>query len=423
MTNEAMLVNNKKYRSMSWDFRNENDKKYTHCFHSYPAMMIPQVAGKILDSFAKNAKLLFDPYCGTGTSLVEANIRNINAVGTDINPLARLIAKVKTTIIPLKLLDEELNRFSNFVFQNKYETEIPKVSVYKFENIDYWFKKDTQIWLSVVKNYISNINDKDIQDFFKVAFSETVRDVSLTRNGEFKLYRMPKNKIDKFNPDVLSIMLKKLYRNRDGMVEYISIKKNNSKSMIFDFNTVEGIPENILSKNSVDIVMTSPPYGDSKTTVAYGQFSRLANQWLGIKDANKIDRISMGGTRGKEFLSFDFSLLDNTIQEISKMDNKRAYDVIAFYSDYKKSIENISRLVKKEGIVVYVVGNRKVKGVEIPNDEITKKFFERNGFKHIETIIREIPTKKMPRRNSPTNITGKKDTTMNYEYIVVLKKE
>ena len=77
----------KKYRDETWDFRTANTKQYTHCFHPYPAMMIPQVAGRILDEFGRNFKILFDPYCGTGTSLVEANIRNMNAIGTDINPL------------------------------------------------------------------------------------------------------------------------------------------------------------------------------------------------------------------------------------------------------------------------------------------------------------------------------------------------
>ncbi|MCW7078916.1 MAG: hypothetical protein OCU22_07320 [Canidatus Methanoxibalbensis ujae] len=68
------------------------------------------------------------------------------------------------------------------------------------------------------------------------------------------------------------------------------------------------------------------------------------------------------------------------------------------------------------------MGNRRVKGIEIPNDEITREFFEREGFEHIKTIIREIPNKRMPKRNSPSNIAGVTDTTMNHEYIVILRK-
>ena len=234
---------------------------------------------------------------------------------------------------------------------------------------------------------------------------------------------MSKKQIEKFNPDVFSVMAEKLIRNRRGMMEYISIKRNNSVSKIYDFNTVYEIPRNIITPESVDIIVTSPPYGDSRTTVAYGQFSRLANQWLGFEKFNEVDKRSMGGIRKKEFRYFDFETLDMILEQIAQKDNKRVYDVISFYIDYEKSISNISKIVKNEGVVAYVVGNRRVKGIEIPNDEITREFFERNGFKHIKTIIREIPNKRMPKRNSPTNIQGLTETTMNYEYIVILQKE
>jgi len=418
-----MLIKTKKYRDNTWDFRTANTKQYTHCFHSYPAMMIPQVAGRILDEFGNNAKILFDPYCGTGTSLVEANIRGIDGIGTDINPLARLIAKVKTIVIPLDLLDEYLKDFNDFIFSIRLEGQNINPKIPNFKNIDYWFKKETQFFLAIIKEYIEKIDNQNVKDFFKVAFSETVREVSLTRNSEFKLYRMSKKQIEKFNPDVFSVMAEKLIRNRRGMMEYISIKRNNSVSKIYDFNTVYEIPRNIITPESVDIVVTSPPYGDSRTTVAYGQFSRLANQWLGFEKFNEVDKRSMGGIRKKEFRYFDFEPLDMILEQIAQKDNKRVYDVISFYIDYEKSISNISKIVKNEGVVAYVVGNRRVKGIEIPNDEITREFFERNGFKHIKTIIREIPNKRMPKRNSPTNIQGLTETTMNYEYIVILQKE
>ena len=87
-----------------------------------------------------------------------------------------------------------------------------------------------------------------------------------------------------------------------------------------------------------------------------------------------------------------------------------------------KSINNVSKLVKKNGYVCYVVGNRKVKGVVLPTDEAIVNMFESNKFKHVKTDIRNIPNKRMPKKNSPTNEVGKLDTTMNHEYIVVLKK-
>ena len=413
----------RKYRDKTWDFREANTKEYTHCFHPYPAMMIPQVTGKIIDKYGEGAKLLFDPYCGSGTSLVEASIRGINSIGTDINPLARLLTKAKTTIIPIDDLDNSLKDFNDFIFSirlggKKVEPHIPQ-----FKNIDYWFKKETQVMLAVVKEYIESIESEDIEDFFRVAFSETVREVSLTRNGEFKLYRMTEKQMSKFNPDVFSIMISKLLRNRDGMKEYVGLRAKNATARVYDFNTVIGIPEKILPPESADIVVTSPPYGDSRTTVAYGQFSRLSNQWLFDDYLNMIDKISMGGQPDKNIKRFDFRPLDEVIEKIAATDKKRVYDVVSFYDDYEKSINNVSKVVKKGGIVAYVVGNRRVKGFEIPTDEITSEFFSRNGFRHVETIMRAIPNKRMPKKNSPSNVAGVTGTTMNYEYIVVLRKD
>jgi len=48
---------------------------------------------------------------------------------------------------------------------------------------------------------------------------------------------------------------------------------------------------------------------------------------------------------------------------------------------------------------------------------------EKIGFKHIKTIVRKIPNKRMPKRNCPSNVAGITETIMNYEYILILKKE
>ena len=84
----------------SWDFRKADTKRLTHGIHPYPAMMIPQVAARLISRYGAAGDVLFDPYCGTGTSLLEAKLAGMDAVGTDLNPLARLIASVKTTAIP-----------------------------------------------------------------------------------------------------------------------------------------------------------------------------------------------------------------------------------------------------------------------------------------------------------------------------------
>lgn len=411
------------HKNISWDFEKANTKNFTHCFHSYPAMMIPQIAGRLLDLYGKKAKLLFDPYCGTATSLVEGNLRGIDGIGADINPLARLIAKAKTTPLSFQVLDLYLKDFNNYLFQHRFGIVEFDIKIPSFSNLNFWFKKNIIKKLAYIKSYINKIEDNEIANFFKVAFSETIRNVSLTKNGEFKLIRIPSEQIIKFNPDVFGVMETKLYRNRNGLKEFLENKiRRDAKSIIYNFNTVYESAEVILRDKRVDLIITSPPYGDSRTTVAYGQFSRLSNQWLDIEDANQVDNLSMGGKKTKEKFKFNFQKIDEAIEKIAEKDENRAQDVVSFYKDYKSSIDNISNIINKNGFVIFVVGNRRVKEVELPTNEFTKEFFERNGFAHMETITRNIPNKRMPKKNSPTNEIGKTEYTMNKEFIVIFKR-
>ena len=173
-------------------------------------------------------------------------------------------------------------------------------------------------------------------------------------------------------------------------------------------------------KKLYDVVLTSPPYGDSRTTVAYGQFSTLPNEWMGIEYARKIDKLLMGGNKSKTL--FTKGIISDYIHEINLSNNKRALEISSFYYDLEKSIINVSKIVKKNGKIIYVVGNRRVQNIELPTDQFIAEKFEENGFKHLLTYKRLISNKSMPSKNSPENKKGKTLNTMLYEYIVVCEK-
>ena len=404
-----------------WSFVGVNTKEFTHCYHVYPAMMIPQIARRLINEYApKDTKLIFDPYCGTGTTLVEAKRANINSIGTDLNPLAQLIARAKVKNYNIEKITASKNLLSEESFKFSFNL-VDDIDLFKFKNIEYWFSKSVIKEISFLLNLIKSKIDKDLQDFFLVALSETLREVSYTRNGEFKLYRIPQDKIKNHKPDTFGLFFNKLNRNIQGLKD-ITKTATNTKTDILDFNTCNVKPEEHIDAK-IDFVLTSPPYGDSRTTVAYGQFSRLSNQWLGIENANQIDNILMGGSKNHKELEFNSKYAQKELDEIKSIDIKRYNEVKEFLIDYKNSINNVSSSVRKKGRIAYVVGNRTVKGVQIPLDLITIELFENNDFSHIETIVREIPNKRMPKENSPTNKTGVKSKTMSNEYIVIMEKE
>ena len=91
----------------SWDFNGAKTKPYTHGFHTYPAMFIPQVARRLLLTYSKKGDTICDIFCGSGTALIESRILGRNSYGIDLNPLAIFLAKTKTTSINPQLLSKE----------------------------------------------------------------------------------------------------------------------------------------------------------------------------------------------------------------------------------------------------------------------------------------------------------------------------
>ena len=413
------MTTSNKYKDISWDFRKSDTKEYTHCFHSYPAMMIPQVARKLLKRYGARGGWLLDPYCGTGTSLVEASIYGMNAVGCDINPLVRLIASAKTTTLSLDALDERLESLRSGLVQAKISKNgLPAASLPHILNRDYWFSDRVAKQLSIIREYILSVENAVIRNFLWVAFSETVRECSYTKNGEFKLVRMRAEKLESHNPDVFRLFQGKLARNREGLAAYIE-RRQDVDVLVTDANTAKSEAPSV--PQSFDLVITSPPYGDSPTTVAYGQFSRLSAEWIGLPNPRKVDRLSMGGSRRNGHLPD--SPVTPAIEEIRIADEKRALQVEAFYFDLRNSIKTIASITSDRATVCYVVGNRRVKGVTLPTDEFVAFTFGELGFSHKETVVRNIPNKRMPSVNSPSNVAGKTDTTMREEGIVVCQRD
>ncbi len=86
------------------------------------------------------------------------------------------------------------------------------------------------------------------------------------------------------------------------------------------------------------------------------------------------------------------------------------------------SIEDVAKSVKKGGKIIYTVGNRRVKDVQLPTDLFIAEKFEANGFSHLFTYERLLGNKSMPLKNSPSNKVGESKGTMTKEFIVVCEK-
>lgn len=454
-----------------WDFRVDDTKEYTHGLHNYPAMMVCPISRNIIRMVKELQPVhaLFDPFAGSGTVLVEGMLSGIETVaGNDINPLALLLTKVKTTPIKHDLLVKETDSLLSRISSRRSELswvldsidsyiidtlgldvsdkkgwgdEAPKyleqfceekkldIIVPDFKNLGYWFRPRVILELSIIKTEIEKIQDKDVCDFIFIALSESIRFVSNRRNGEFKMFRMPVAKVHTFNPDVFNEFKKILIRNIDKMQDFCeALGKENAHPKVSVFRndacTLTDAPD-----DTYDLIITSPPYGDSRTTVAYGEYSRLSLQWINLFDLTEkeimgVDRSLMGGKKYRN--GFEFTLQSPTLREslerIKDKDVERAGDVYSFYADLDASIKSVAAKTCSGGYQFWVVGNRTVKNELLKTDVIITELAPQYGLTPIFTVDRNIPNKVMPSQNSPTNVSGATGSTMTMEHIIILRK-
>ncbi len=376
--------------------------------------MLPQIGVDLFKELNIKSGKMLDPYCGSGSSFAVGLDSGLQEMcGYDINPLAILISKAKFTKVNLEKVNSAKIQLRNKVFDFiKSEDNLNKIELPEFYNINFWFSKKVLQSLTVLKNFIEKIS-ADIQRLFLVTLSETIRDCSYTRNNEFKLYRMKSEDVLNFNPDVFGVFFEKLNKVLD-IYQYCYLPKINGAKVEINHTAFS------TKKDYFDVVLTSPPYGDSKTTVAYGQFSMFSNEWFGFNYARQIDNYLMGGKKVKEI--YKKGLITNYIAEVDKVSPKRALEVSSFYEDLDYSIEGVAKSIKKGGKSIYVVGNRRVKDVQLPTDQFIAERFEANGFSHLFTYERVLGNKSMPLKNSPSNKTGETKGTMTKEFIVVCEK-
>lgn len=402
-------------RNNKYDFTGQSYGTSYPNLHRYPATMIPQIGIEIFKELNIKSGKLLDPYCGSGSSFIVGLDRGLKEMeGFDINPLAILITSAKFIKINPSDLKENVSIIKDKLYKYTINNEIDvKLDIPNVYNIDFWFPEQSKIELAIIKSLIFTISNENIRRFMMVPYSETIRESSYTRNGEFKLFRMKEDAMKKFNPNCIDIFSAKLDKAIFIYENYYYPLLDNAK---FNF----GYSEFPKKEKYFDVVLTSPPYGDSRTTVAYGQFSTLTNEWLGIAYARKIDTMLMGGKIAKE--KYSKGILSFYINQIEKESPKRALEVSAFYYDLEKSIIDVSKSVKKGGKIIYIVGNRMVKDVILPTDQFIAEKFEENGFRHLLTYERFLANKSMPSLNSPSNQTGIKRSTMTKEYIIVCEK-
>jgi len=403
--------------------------------------MPPQIPSTVFNHYFRENEVspgdaVFDPFGGSGTTGVEAKLSGLDAELIDINPLAVMLSRMKTTVVPPTSIRESFTElmggrgkaFSDDIssvfteIADKYEADEkvpvkpPEVSS-RFE----WFPKPQLYQLAHLRNRIDAIEsvyNEDVARFYRVALSAVCREVSYQRPHEYKRYRMPKEEWKSHDPDVFHLFRKEVVTNLNKIEKFAEAADQNSTVTVYNGDSRS--PEQI-SENSADLVLTSPPYGDHDTTVPYGEYSldpAVISMDVNRDIMRSVDKQGLGGTeKSMETLREYSETLDDTISELDSKDG-RAVDALSFFTDYYDVLDTIGDVLKPGQPAVLVVANRTMSGTLIPTHRITMELFNQLGFRKEAIIPRSLPYKKLPSKNSPSNISGEEAETMTDEFLV-----
>lgn len=423
-----------------WTFKSRDKNRLTHSVHRYPAVFIPDLAQKIIEMYSNEGDTVLDIFSGSGTTVVESIAQKRIGLGIELNPLAHFISEFKFHPMDTDELRTAIEYF--YEWYPQYESE----STISFDNIEFWFHSSTIKSISDFVSLTSKYHAK-INDFFKICLSEILREVSFCNHSGFKMHRNIK-KLETEIHDRVSLLAKirpVIERNylyvsnynkllNSGHIEYAK------KSRVFLHDSTVVCEE--IAPSSVDLILTSPPYGDSRTTVAYGQFSRLSMQMLEMKTlkgtkVSQVDNELLGGrtTSIDPNVSIVQSLTVQNIQELfllrakcaSTVEEKKRHlnrlkDILSFYHDLDLSIRNASYYLRLGKFFVLVTASRVVHNTKLHTDQIISEIAHNHGFKLKNIHYRDIHNKRMPSKVSATNITGETAPTMTEESIIILKK-
>lgn len=413
---------------------NRSDR-YTHLIHTYPAKLLAHIPYFFLNNthFSKKGDTVLDPFCGTGTVLLEANLAERNAIGADANPLARLIASVKTK----RLDDDKLSKTLKILihraklFRN---VEYPNVV-----NRDFWFPANTQFQLAKIRRAINELPDDDYKSFFEVCFSNCIKKVSYADpriavpvklnsdrfDKQSEQHKKIKNRLSELETiDVLD-KFRTICSDNIVRVKKLSCITPEISSTIISENAqilTSSIGDSeLLKENSVDMILTSPPYAGAQK---YIRSSSLNLGWLGFtetEDLKSLDKKSIGR---ENYLSAEIkniktgiSNADKLLEKLFSLNKQRAYIVGNYLQEIKIALDESIRVLKNGGYFIIVIGNNKVCNCEFNTQEYLTEYVESKDLELQFKLIDDIKSYGlMTKRNKTADIISR-------EWILVFKKK
>lgn len=430
------------------DFHSQDANYASHNFHSFPAKFPPQLPEVFINTLTKPGDIVLDPMTGSGTTILEAHLANRIGIGFDIDPLAIMIAYVKTN----SLDKNQLYKLSHSIIVNATQTihDNPDKLInilntrWKDENrafIDHWFTKETQIELVALLSEIEQINDVRYRNFFLLAFSAIIitktggvslaldlahtrphrAKVILTQQGDIiegkHLLENPLPNIKYATKTLRSplVEFQKKVLNNISNLALIGEAPKLSNILIAD---AQSFP---LKNNCVDLIVTSPPYASN--AIDYMRAHKFTLIWLGysLKALSGLRGDYIGGESNvnEENEARLSPHCEYIIAEISRLDRKKGQVLRRYYSEMTRVIREMYRVLKPGKAAIMVIGNSQMRGRDTETQNCLADIGRMTGFEVPAIGIRRLDRN---RRMLPAGLkidhSSQIQQRMHQEYVI-----
>ena len=354
---EKLLKALERFQRIDWTFADAKTNTGLHGIHPYPAKFVPQIPRHLLELFHPVVRApVLDPFCGSGTTLVECQAMGIPSFGIDLNPVAVLISKVKTDppneqiVTTATQIVETASATTNSV-----PPDIPR--------LDHWFTPGATTALTKLTRAISQISDHQIKNALNVALSRII--VRVSRQDSDTRYAAVDRAVEETDVYTLFLASAKTL-DKAFQMEHSNLYRQPTESGVLAKDILAVEPNDLPHK--FGLIITSPPYPNA---YEYWLYHKYRMYWLG-EDPIAVRKTEIGAR--PHYFSRNPATADD------------------FRKQMARCFELFRKVTRPLSIICIVIGRSIIRGEVIDNTVFVRTAADEHDFNHIASAAREIPS-------------------------------